>query len=320
MWLTTLLILALVVLAAWLGTRLGLVLVLAELIEFGLAATAASFGYYPLAALLSRTAHVAPGLANLAAFVFLLFMFQLALTLLARPWLVRWARRLHRQNSPLDKWGGALINAAKMTAAVAVGLAVFAALPLSAAQKQPVTNAPLSQWLLAATGSLQQRINHFVGNGITETLDFFTVKPRSQEFIRLGFTTTNVRVDEATEWAMLSRVNRERTARGLEPLVMDGRLRAVARDHGRGMFARGYFSHVDPEGRDPFARMRVAGIGYDAAGENLALAPTLDLAHNGLMNSPEHRSNILSPDFNRVGIGVIDGGPYGEMFVQDFTD
>ena len=61
-------------------------------------------------------------------------------------------------------------------------------------------------------------------------------------------------------------------------------------------------------------------IKFSAAGENLALAPNVSLAHQGLMNSPGHRANIMSGDFGKVGIGVVDGGIYGEMFVQEFTD
>lgn len=48
--------------------------------------------------------------------------------------------------------------------------------------------------------------------------------------------------------------------------------------------------------------------------------PTVIVAHNGLMNSEGHRANILSPEFSRVGIGVIDNGIYGKIFVQIFTD
>ena len=66
--------------------------------------------------------------------------------------------------------------------------------------------------------------------------------------------------------------------------------------------------------------MEKAGISYQAAGENLAYAPNVDVAHTGLMNSEGHRANILSADFGKVGIGVIDGGVYGKMFVQEFTD
>jgi uncharacterized protein YkwD len=52
----------------------------------------------------------------------------------------------------------------------------------------------------------------------------------------------------------------------------------------------------------------------------LAYAASVDLAHNGLMRSPGHRANILSADFGQVGIGVIDGGIYGKMFTQEFTN
>ena len=66
--------------------------------------------------------------------------------------------------------------------------------------------------------------------------------------------------------------------------------------------------------------MRDARDQLSAAGENLALAPTTEFAHEGLMNSPGHRANILNGQFRRVGIGVLDGGIYGKMFVQEFTD
>lgn len=40
----------------------------------------------------------------------------------------------------------------------------------------------------------------------------------------------------------------------------------------------------------------------------------------GLMDSPGHRRNILDPAFAKIGIGVIDGGVYGKMTTQLFTD
>ena len=85
-------------------------------------------------------------------------------------------------------------------------------------------------------------------------------------------------------------------------------------------FARGYFAHDTPEGRDPFERMREANVRFLTAGENLALAPTVQVAHRGLMNSPGHRANILHPQFGRVGIGILDGGIRGLMITQDFRN
>lgn len=66
--------------------------------------------------------------------------------------------------------------------------------------------------------------------------------------------------------------------------------------------------------------MENAGIKFVAAGENLALAPSTELAMEGLMNSPGHRANILSPQFGKIGIGAMQGGIYGLMFTQEFTD
>ena len=119
---------------------------------------------------------------------------------------------------------------------------------------------------------------------------------------------------------MFAMVNKERTSRGFSALTTSDSLVTIARAHCTDMFARGYFSHYTLEGRSPFDRMVASDITFNYAGENLALAPSVDLAMKGLMQSPGHKANILSTNFRRVGIGVIDGGVYGEMFCQEFTD
>jgi uncharacterized protein YkwD len=86
------------------------------------------------------------------------------------------------------------------------------------------------------------------------------------------------------------------------------------------MFKRGYFAHNSPEGENVADRAEKVGVDYQVIGENLAYAPTLALAHNGLMNSPGHRANILSSDYQKIGIGVQDGGVYGLMITQVFSN
>jgi uncharacterized protein YkwD len=86
------------------------------------------------------------------------------------------------------------------------------------------------------------------------------------------------------------------------------------------MLARGYFAHVTPEDRDPFDRIREGKVRFLTAGENLAFAQSLPVAHRGLMNSPGHRANILRPQFGRLGIGIMDGGRFGLMVTQNFRD
>jgi uncharacterized protein YkwD len=86
------------------------------------------------------------------------------------------------------------------------------------------------------------------------------------------------------------------------------------------MFAKGYFAHESPDGKSPFDRMRDAKVQFSKAGENLALAQTLEIAHTNLMHSPGHRANILHPAFGRLGIGIVDGGFYGLMISQEFRN
>ena len=117
---------------------------------------------------------------------------------------------------------------------------------------------------------------------------------------------------------MLSLINQERTRAGLAPLTIDMRLTELARKKSQDMIVNNYFGHNSPTYGSPFDMLRAAGISYRAAGENLAGAPTVERAHQLLMASPGHRANILSTYYNRVGIGIVSGGPYGKMFTQLF--
>jgi uncharacterized protein YkwD len=132
--------------------------------------------------------------------------------------------------------------------------------------------------------------------------------------------TSALKLRPDLEYEMLLLLNKERKKRGLQPLVADEPMRKVARAHAQDMLRRGYFSHVTPEGKDPFYRMKKAGITYKKAGENLAYASTLTKAHNGLMHSKLHREAILNPQFKRVGIGIADGGKNGLMIAQEFRN
>jgi uncharacterized protein YkwD len=155
---------------------------------------------------------------------------------------------------------------------------------------------------------------------VRHTMNSLTVHPASEESVPLGFTISDAEARPDLERKMLELVNRERAKHGLRPLKADPEMTRVARAHSRDMFARGYFAHDNPDGKDPFDRMREAQVRFYAAGENLALAQTLEIAHNNLMNSPGHRANILKPEFGRLGIGILDGGFYGLMISQEFRN
>ncbi len=225
---------------------------------------------------------------------------------------------LHR----FDPLLGIIPSIIEGTVFIAFFLIVLTALPVSRKIKKDVFVSRIGGTILSQSQLIEKQLNAVLSPAIKDTISFVTVDPdlRQRERRNLKFTQTQTSVDEQNEQDMLSLLNEERAKVGVKLLKPDPRLTDLARTYAKDMFARGYFSHYNPEGESPFDRMDKAGITYLTAGENLALAPDVQLAHEGLMNSPGHRANILHKDFGHVGIGVIDGGVYGEMFVQEFTD
>ena len=124
---------------------------------------------------------------------------------------------------------------------------------------------------------------------------------------------------ESLEQELHQLVNRERKKAGLAPLVYDEQVQLVARAHSRDMARRDFFSHVNPDKENPFDRMKKAGIIFRAAAENIAYASTIKEIHEGLMNSPKHKANILNPKLGRMGIGIV-ASKYGLMTTQLFKN
>jgi len=197
--------------------------------------------------------------------------------------------------------------------------AFLLAVPLPEHVQVRTRESSLVNHLAGYTERLEARLSPIFRDAFGQTLNHFTLT-ESDETIPLPFKVSDPRPRPELEAKMLEMVNEERIAQELRPLKADTTLREVARLHAKDMFARGYFAHRTPEGLNPFDRMGKAKIKFRSAGENLALAPTLAIAHSGLMESPGHRKNILQPTFSRVSIGILDGGRRGLMITQNFRN
>jgi uncharacterized protein YkwD len=197
---------------------------------------------------------------------------------------------------------------------------VLLSIPFSETLREHARESAVANRLASYAQQLEGHLRPVFAEAVAETLNLLTVQPDSNERVSLPYRVTNARPRPELEAQMLELVNRERQANGLRALSADPELTAVARKHSVDMFVRGYFAHQTLEGKSPFDRMHADGVKFVTAGENLALAPTLQVAHNGLMNSPGHRANILAKDFGRVGIGILDGGVRGLMITQNFRN
>lgn len=134
-----------------------------------------------------------------------------------------------------------------------------------------------------------------------------------------GITGLELEPDPAAEHTLLELLNQERADAGLSPLQSDSALAEVGRAHGREMFSLGFLGHVSPTTGSAADRLAAAGLAYPLSGENIALAPTAELAHEGLMNSPAYRANVLNPSFTRVGVAALRSAEHGLMVIQEFA-
>lgn len=254
------------------------------------------------------------------------FVFSTLITLLYRKLYPNLVQKMDRERMKnhilLNKLFGIVPALGEALIFTAFILTLLIALPIQGGIKKDIVSSKIGSILVAKTQGIEKRLNSIFGEAVNETLTFLTVNsnPTSSERVDLRFTQHELTIDLLSEETMLQWVNSERTKQGLQQLAFSSELRDLSREYAKQMFQQGFFSHYDPQGRSPFDRMKEKNISFLAAGENLALAPNVQLAHTGFMNSKGHRANILSEDFGTVGIGVIDGGIYGQMFVQEFTD
>ena len=122
------------------------------------------------------------------------------------------------------------------------------------------------------------------------------------------------------ESILLDLVNAERAAKGLRALAWNPELASLARAHAEGMAATGTVSHLFDDESSFARRAMQAGLAVSAVAENVALDRTPASAHHSLMESEEHRGNILDPDLTSIGIGVVADPNYDVVYVvQDFA-
>lgn len=316
-------ILVLVGLSVLQGLRQGLISGLISLAAMILAGIAALKWYQPVALFLIQFIPLPSGLVNLVVLVLMFFIAFGIILAIAR--LVEAPLNLAGKVVPplgaLNAVGGSVLGLITGVITVALLVALISLFPFIPGVQEQVSQSSIARVMTGAVSNALPRLESLLGQPLDDTSIFVGKPVETGQAVEFNFPKgLDVSDREDLEEQMLQMVNQERGKQGLEPLVMDEQLRQVARSHSTEMFRLSYFAHNSPISGSPVDRIRAAEIPFMAVGENIAYAPSLAVAHNGLMNSPGHRANILSPDFHRVGIGIEDGGLYGLMFTQEFAD
>ncbi len=313
------LIVLIILLSAVFGYYRGFINGLLYLVRWFGSIAAAFVLYRPVSLLLGAVTDWTEVWTKPFAFLIVLFSFGLLLNYLGNLLIIQFPKD-YRQNQ-LNRAFGVLPGLVSGLVFAIIIAASLYSLPFSGGFQDSLDESRLAEPLAIYTDEIETRLSPIFEEAIAQTLTRrLTTYPGSDETVELPFKVKTFRERPDLEAEMLDLINRERAEEGLSPLEADTEMRSVALKHSADMFERGYFSHNTPENKNPFERMREDKVSFRTAGENLALAPSLKVAHTGLMNSPGHRANILRSQFGRVGIGILDGGRRGLMITQKFRN
>lgn len=308
-------IILIILLYAWDGFRRGFLQQICDLITLVVALVLA-LKFYSWIGNLFQGWGLNPELSKAVGFLILWILLQAIFRLII--WLIfklvpdEWEANL------VNRIFGILPGTAKGLLTIAIVLMVFLIWPTSTQTKDTLVQSPIAGFLIRSTVKVENQMYQIFGP--LNDLAVFSTVPQDHEMTKLNFTVKNYTVDTAGEEKMLSLINIDRAKAGLAPVAMDQTISQAARFHSVDMAQNGYFSHYDLSGKTPADRVEDFGVNFNLVGENIALAPTVELAEVGFMNSPKHRDNILTAEFTRVGIGIIDTGSYGKMVTQNFAN
>lgn len=312
-------IIALLVIALIRGYTRGAIVLILDILSFILSIVGAFYLTAPLSPIIDRLINVPDQLVRTVAFGVAFLTTQVVLSIFN--WLIL-RLTVTIEHNLANRVFGLLISLFYTLVLVGVILIILESVPINKRYRAALEESRLSATTRQLVAPLRLPIDRALQTAIQEVAKVITINPdpSSAERRLLHINPKRLEINQSAEQQLLALVNEERQKQGRRSLTIDQDLTEVARAHARDMWQRQYFSHVNPDGQDPFDRLKAANVQFITAGENLALAPTVGLAHEGLMNSEGHRANILEESFGRIGIGVVEGAPFGEMVVQVFSD
>lgn len=298
--------------------RYGFLGIVSDFLAF-LASFLISLRVYKYTALfLKSNFNLADSFNNALAFIVTSLILELLLSYLFDYAVSQLPEKIRKSN--FNKFLGLIPALAEGFIMVAFVVTAIAVLPVNLQIKKDISESKLGGIVLKGATGLEKEINNIFGGVVNDALTYFTIEPDSKSTIQLKNGIDHLSYDHDSEIKMFAMVNQERAKVGAPSLTWSPKIVGVAEAYAMDMWQRHYFSHYSPEGKNVGDRLVATGIPYTYAGENLALAPTLQSAMTGLMNSSGHRANILEVKFKTVGIGVVDNGIYGKIFVQEFTN
>lgn len=118
----------------------------------------------------------------------------------------------------------------------------------------------------------------------------------------------NIFFADITKSSLVNYVNQTRQSLGLGVLTDSPKLDEAAKLKAEDMVLNQYFAHTSPNGITPWFWFTKAGYNYKYAGENLAIGfYESEEVYNAWLNSPDHKANLLNPNYKEIGTGIATG-------------
>lgn len=143
-----------------------------------------------------------------------------------------------------------------------------------------------------------------------------TVETSSTPVLDNYMSDTQLSQDERI---FLNLINNKRMEKNLLEFEVDQTLLNIARLKCQDIAKNNYFSHISPTYGSLYQMLQNNNFSYSKASENIARAINADTALNNLMNSENHKNNILSENYNYTGVAVVNSINNGKIFVQIFV-
>jgi uncharacterized protein YkwD len=319
-------LLAIILLAWWAyeGYRRGLVLTVFDTVLRAMTLAGVAVWSGPISAYLTGRWHLPSDVSTVGAIAFVVMSLEVVRRLGASG-LRGSAEALHRDLPNwryVDRLAGLGTGLARGSVTLTLVIVALLILPVGPTVQSPVRQSYAAQ----AISLLWPAVVETTAAAITgdETVRSALRATSASQDLRVATPTLGARPPDATsnpdeERQFLSMTNLARSQAGASALTIDPGLTAAARQHSLDMVTRAYFAHESPTGTSPSDRIRAAAVPFRQVAENIVFAPTVEDAFQSIMASPEHRTNQLSLDYNRVGIGVVQTAA-GVIITEDFAD
>ncbi|MCR4686592.1 MAG: SH3 domain-containing protein [Lachnospiraceae bacterium] len=206
-------------------------------------------------------------------------------------------------------------NAAKEAAKEATKLVEQGNLEISSTDAQKMAQDIISQET-NLTPEQQQQIIDDIAAKIEQSVKEAAAQAQQQQEQQTQAASTGIDTGR-----VVALCNEYRANAGLGGLTEDATLDAMAAQRAQEIAQS--FSHTRPDGRDCSSIYDDYGYSWMACGENIAAGQTsADEVMTSWMNSEGHKANILSGNFNRIGVACYSdpNSAYGYYWVQVFSD